>query len=135
MKDNIEYYTAVGNYKPEEVYENLKKIGFREDESKNCESLSLGTTQKIVASMSLASNKNIIWTSSNPSLVEVCDEPTLGMDTKSKEILFGIASEKEKTFIISTNDTTILDKFDLFIICEKERISLTNDSSVAQSRM
>lgn len=125
VKDNIEYYTAVGNYKPEEVYENLKKIGFREDESKNCESLSLGTTQKIVASMSLASNKNII----------ICDEPTLGMDTKSKEIFFEIASEKEKTFIISTNDTTILDKFDLFIICEKERISLTNDSSVAQSRM
>ena len=111
VNDCLSYYCSASTINLSKVKEYLEALHFGELFSKRICDLSLGTKQKIVDSLCLASNKSLI----------VCDEPTIGLDTQSKETFYDLATHLNCGIVFSTNDEWLSEKFDTRIVCSDNR--------------
>ena len=111
VQDCISYYCSTSEIDMSIVKEYLRALYFGEVLSKRICELSLGTKQKIVDSICLASNKPLL----------VCDEPTIGLDIQSKEAFFDLTTQLNCGIIFSTNDEWLSHKFEARIVCSDNR--------------
>lgn len=118
---NISYYMSSRNFDEDAFWDLLDKFEFDKNGlKKKIKETSLGTKQKILLSLAFSSMKSII----------LLDEPTLGLDICSRNILVEeIKKAKEsKTVVISTNDQMIMNIFDLYLLCENDEVKRLHDN-------
>lgn len=124
---NIEYIMSLGEF-DKAVYERvLKELNFGENyPSTKVKELSFGTKQKISIALMFSSLKPIV----------MLDEPTLGIDIESRNIFLDLLKnyKDSKCFLLSTNDQTILNAFDLFLLCENDEVKILYDNPYDKSR-
>lgn len=100
-RENLRYFAGIrglGGRKIESrIDELLERFNLSEKRNVTVNTLSRGMQQKIAIAMTLICNTDII----------LLDEPTLGLDVQSyidiKNILYNIASEMDKTILLSTH--------------------------------
>lgn len=115
VRQNIKYYSLISDFNEELLLELLYNLNFEsKDMNKQVKDISLGTKQKITIGLAFASSRKII----------LIDEPTLGLDIESKQSFIKILEQfkQEKSIIISSNDETILDYFDLYVYCDDNEV-------------
>ncbi|MDE6251075.1 MAG: ATP-binding cassette domain-containing protein [Lachnospiraceae bacterium] len=120
-EQNIDYYMSLGNFDKKSFFENLNFLEFNiSDLNRRIEELSLGTKQKISISFAIASGKSIA----------MLDEPTLGLDIDAKSQFLNMLDRMKglKGIVVSTNDVTILNEFDLYLFCEDEEVKMLYDN-------
>jgi ABC-2 type transport system ATP-binding protein len=108
---NVKYCMADGSFNKELFWETLEEFEFdKRFLEKKVEELSLGTKQKISLSLAFSSKRPII----------LLDEPTLGLDIDSKNVFleFVKSNKNKRKIVISSNDNSVLDGFNTFLLCE-----------------
>lgn len=111
VEECILYYSLTSGILSSDVFFYLNALFFNESKFKKISELSLGTKQKIADAFCLASSKQII----------VCDEPTLGLDKRTKSVFLELLLSKKKGLVISTNDESLYDFFGTRINCSNNK--------------
>ncbi len=112
IKDNIRYFSSIGNLNEKEVFDDLKIYNLNESIEKPVKLLSDGTKQKILISLAMNSIKRFI----------ILDEPDNNLDNSTISLMFNkIKSYKNKTIIISTHieKNKLYDTFDYIYEIQK----------------
>lgn len=107
VKENIKYFSILNNIEDAYVENFMNKyitlFGLEDKLDEEVGNLSRGMIQKVSIMILLAQNPDII----------IMDEPTLGLDIIStiqiREIIQDIVEEKNKTVLIVSHDTKLLD--------------------------
>lgn len=136
VRENIKYFSILNNIDDDYVENFIKKyialFGLEDKLDEEVGNLSRGMIQKVSIMILLAQNPDII----------IMDEPTLGLDIIStiqiREIIQDIVKEKNKTVLIVSHDTKLLDSVADRILflkdgeieadIEKENLKLNKDS-------
>lgn len=136
VRENIKYFSILNNIDDAYVENFIKKyialFGLEDKLDEEVGNLSRGMIQKVSIMILLAQNPDII----------IMDEPTLGLDIIStiqiREIIQDIVKEKNKTVLIVSHDTKLLDSVADRILflkdgeieadIEKENLKLNKDS-------
>ncbi|MDV2684377.1 ABC transporter ATP-binding protein [Alkalihalophilus lindianensis] len=127
IKENVEYFLGIRGFSKKEIAERLNHILMKfelyEKRDKLVKNLSRGMQQKVAIVIALMADTEVV----------ILDEPTLGLDVVSNQIilefLLEIVKEKDKTIIISSHDMNLIEKLcdRVFIISDGKLIT---DSSV-----
>lgn len=107
VRENIKYFSILNNIEDAYVENFMNKyitlFGLEDKLDEEVDNLSRGMIQKVSIMILLAQNPDII----------IMDEPTLGLDIIStiqiREIIQDIVEEKNKTVLIVSHDTKLLD--------------------------
>ena len=136
VRENIKYFSILNNIDDAYVEDFMNKyitlFGLEDKLDEEVGNLSRGMIQKVSIMILLAQNPDII----------IMDEPTLGLDIIStiqiREIIQDIVEEKNKTVLIVSHDTKLLDSVADRILflkdgkieadIEKENLKLNKDS-------
>lgn len=136
VRENIKYFSILNNIEDAYVENFMNKyitlFGLEDKLDEEVGNLSRGMIQKVSIMILLAQNPDII----------IMDEPTLGLDIIStiqiREIIQDIVKEKNKTVLIVSHDTKLLDSVADRILflkdgkieadIEKENLKLNKDS-------
>ena len=136
VRENIKYFSILNNIEDAYVENFMNKyitlFGLEDKLDEEVGNLSRGMIQKVSIMILLAQNPDII----------IMDEPTLGLDIIStiqiREIIQDIVEEKNKTVLIVSHDTKLLDSVADRILflkdgkieadIEKENLKLNKDS-------
>lgn len=136
VRENIKYFSILNNIEDAYVENFINKyitlFGLEDKLDEEVGNLSRGMIQKVSIMILLAQNPDII----------IMDEPTLGLDIIStiqiREIIQDIVKEKNKTVLIVSHDTKLLDSVADRILflkdgeieadIEKENLKLNKDS-------
>ncbi len=136
VRENIKYFSILNNIEDAYVGNFMNKyitlFGLEDKLDEEVGNLSRGMIQKVSIMILLAQNPDII----------IMDEPTLGLDIIStiqiREIIQDIVKEKNKTVLIVSHDTKLLDSVADRILflkdgeiesdIEKENLKLNKDS-------
>ena len=136
VRENIKYFSILNNIEDAYVGNFMNKyitlFGLEDKLDEEVGNLSRGMIQKVSIMILLAQNPDII----------IMDEPTLGLDIIStiqiREIIQDIVEEKNKTVLIVSHDTKLLDSVADRILflkdgeieadIEKENLKLNKDS-------
>lgn len=136
VRENIKYFSILNNIDDAYVENFMNKyitlFGLEDKLDEEVGNLSRGMIQKVSIMILLAQNPDII----------IMDEPTLGLDIIStiqiREIIQDIVKEKNKTVLIVSHDTKLLDSVADRILflkdgeieadIEKEKLKLNKDS-------
>lgn len=136
VRENIKYFSILNNIDDAYVENFMNKyitlFGLEDKLDEEVGNLSRGMIQKVSIMILLAQNPDII----------IMDEPTLGLDVIStiqiREIIQDIVEEKNKTVLIVSHDTKLLDSVADRILflkggkieadIEKENLKLNKDS-------
>ena len=136
VRENIKYFSILNNIEDAYVENFMNKyitlFGLEDKLDEEVGNLSRGMIQKVSIMILLAQNPDII----------IMDEPTLGLDVIStiqiREIIQDIVEEKNKTVLIVSHDTKLLDSVADRILflkggkieadIEKENLKLNKDS-------
>lgn len=136
VRENIKYFSILNNIDDAYVEDFMNKyitlFGLEDKLDEEVGNLSRGMIQKVSIMILLAQNPGII----------IMDEPTLGLDIIStiqiREIIQDIVEEKNKTVLIVSHDTKLLDSVADRILflkdgkieadIEKENLKLNKDS-------
>jgi ABC-2 type transport system ATP-binding protein len=103
MEQNLKYFISMDSYDTEKIWELYSLFNINENPSKVFKNISKGTKQKMTLVLALSSKKDYI----------LLDEPTLGLDNKSKLLFYDLIKSLNKTIIISTHDLEQVSDFDL----------------------
>ena len=124
---NVNYIMSIDDFDKDVFINVLNKLNFdKKYFGMRVKELSFGTKQKISLALMFSTFKSIV----------MLDEPTQGIDIETRKAFLDLlmSYKKLKCFLLSTNDQTILNAFDLFLLCENDEVKVLYDNPYGKSR-